>query len=619
MENIDKKDALEHLVVDSGAIIKGCGFGFHNVAKNFWTIPEVLDEIRDEKSRNLLMRLPFTLETKIPSDDAMAFVSDFARKCGDYSALSLTDLKLIALTYQLEVLEGGEAHLRKEPVRRVAPVASSSGASQKQTMNNAGSDTSSAQVSSLSDAMSHVSVSDKKAPKPIAAVEPTDAAAESAEEEEEEEDHFEGDLESEDDEDMDRPRVGWVDETDAELKAKTVTEYDIQGVDDFPSLGGAAPVTVEVAETKPAFSWVSAASKCANDVVEEVKKPVAPTIIKHAVRTERIEAAPVKPDFSTRSHMHDNGGGSRINVSSAHSSSLATVVTAEKAAEEDDGEGWAHPGNLEALKASGQIINMVNVNKKAPKKKKAPKQALVVEASAAAMEAHGAHHDDCCADATVGEEDADQGEFTVVTKKQSSNSSKKRKGPRKPTQMPVSLCKTGCATTDFTMQNVMMQIGLKIISISDGMQIREISQYVLRCGACFHVHYDMSRLFCSKCGNSMLQRIACSINERSGELKLHLKKDFHHNLKGLVYNLPKPNTRGRFEGEILLREDQLMSGVWKQKMVRVNKDVKSAFGADVTSDVGIQVNKSGTKIEVGLGKQNPNKSKNTGNRKKKSK
>ena len=98
-----------------------------------------------------------------------------------------------------------------------------------------------------------------------------------------------------------------------------------------------------------------------------------------------------------------------------------------------------------------------------------------------------------------------------------------------------------------------------------------------------------------------------------------MKKDFHHNLKGLVYNLPKPNTQGRFEGEILLREDQLMGGVWKQKMVRVNKDVKSAFGLDVTSDVGIQINKSGTKIEVGLGKQNPNKSKNTGNKKKKSK
>ena len=70
----------------------------------------------DEKSRDLLASLPFQLETRSPSDEAMKFVSDFTRKCGDYSQLSLTDLKLIALTYQLEKQEKGVAHLRLTPV-----------------------------------------------------------------------------------------------------------------------------------------------------------------------------------------------------------------------------------------------------------------------------------------------------------------------------------------------------------------------------------------------------------------------------------------------------------------------------------------------------------------------
>ena len=93
----------------------------------------------------------------------------------------------------------------------------------------------------------------------------------------------------------------------------------------------------------------------------------------------------------------------------------------------------------------------------------------------------------------------------------------------------------------------------------------------------------MTRLFCGKCGNAMLQRIACSINDRTGELRLHLKKNYHHNTKGTIYNIPKPLTQGRYAGEILLREDQLMGGVWKQKVIKVKKDVKSAFGLDVTA------------------------------------
>jgi RNA-binding protein NOB1 len=94
---------LENLIIDSGAIIKGCGFDFHKVAKRFWTVQEVLAEIRDSKSLHLLETLPFELEIRVPSDKAMKAVAEFSRKTNDFAALSLTDLKLIALTYQFEV------------------------------------------------------------------------------------------------------------------------------------------------------------------------------------------------------------------------------------------------------------------------------------------------------------------------------------------------------------------------------------------------------------------------------------------------------------------------------------------------------------------------------------
>ena len=55
---------LKHLVVDSGAIIKGCGYEFHKTSKRFWTVQDVVNEIRDSKSLHLLETLPFELEIR---------------------------------------------------------------------------------------------------------------------------------------------------------------------------------------------------------------------------------------------------------------------------------------------------------------------------------------------------------------------------------------------------------------------------------------------------------------------------------------------------------------------------------------------------------------------------
>jgi RNA-binding protein NOB1 len=165
-------------------------------------------------------------------------------------------------------------------------------------------------------------------------------------------------------------------------------------------------------------------------------------------------------------------------------------------------------------------------------------------------------------------------------------------------------CDVVCMTTDFAMQNVLIQLGLRIAS-SDGMLIKSVKQWVLRCNGCYKVHYDMQRLFCSKCGLNYLSKVGCHIDASTGELKLHLKKNFHHNLKGKKYSLPSPDKRDRFEGDLLLREDQLFSGIWRQKSHTIRKNIVSAFGEDITSDVGISINK-GLRVAVGYGAKNPN-------------
>lgn len=47
-------------------------------------------------------------------------MNEFSKKTGDYASLSLADIKLLALTYELEVeVQGSASHLNTEPCRVV--------------------------------------------------------------------------------------------------------------------------------------------------------------------------------------------------------------------------------------------------------------------------------------------------------------------------------------------------------------------------------------------------------------------------------------------------------------------------------------------------------------------
>lgn len=52
------------------------------------------------------------------------FVTEFSKKTGDYSSLSTTDIKVIALTYQLEKELVGTEHLKQAPTVQKTVIAS---------------------------------------------------------------------------------------------------------------------------------------------------------------------------------------------------------------------------------------------------------------------------------------------------------------------------------------------------------------------------------------------------------------------------------------------------------------------------------------------------------------
>ena len=105
--------------------------------------------------------------------------------------------------------------------------------------------------------------------------------------------------------------------------------------------------------------------------------------------------------------------------------------------------------------------------------------------------------------------------------------------------------RAACATTDFAMQNVILQMNLELVTI-DGVRVRRLKTWVTRCGACFTVYAGDKaekvggRLFCDKCGSNLLQRIACSVDKGTGRLRLHMKKNYRVNTRGTKFSLPKP-------------------------------------------------------------------------------
>ncbi|CAI5747072.1 unnamed protein product [Peronospora destructor] len=427
------------LVIDSGAIIKGTNLAV--LAENFWTVPDVLDEIRDKKSRAILERLPFNLQTRDPSAEAMKAVVNFSRKTGDFTYLSLTDLRVMALSYQLEVEANGADHLRTSPERSQTVTRTTNGKI-------IGSSQSNISCKYFGTAMG----------------------------------------------------CKFGDECkflhDAVENIEKAAEVSTKKVDVLCRFFN----TLEGCKYGDECSFI-------HEETEKIEEPIKETEtadVEHVI-SEEIRNADVK---------------SRIIGGLAASSNAGAA--------EDDGKNWITNDNFAKFTASpfgdGQGLEEIS------------------------------------------------------------------------SQLSV-----GCITTDFSMQNVMLQIGLRLLS-TEGMIIKRVKQWILRCIACFTTSTEMGRLFCPKCGNSTMERVSYSLN-RDGQMTFYTRANRPTKLLGTKFSLPKP--KGGRNGDLLLREDQLLVGIWGQRQRQHKKVMQSAFGENVAHDLGVKAEKQ-TCITVGCGRMNPN-------------
>lgn len=606
----EDEPVYKYLVVDSGPIIKHTGAStLWKRAKDFYTVPAVIEEIRDAKARQHLQQLPMELKTRFPSPQSIQAVSDFARQTGDFQSLSVTDIQVMALVYEMEreACHGNMDHIRTTPKRMIGlgpmeKLAKGDGSQPPNTdpndetaeeeedvVDEADTDTSDEETDSeleeeSTSAMTKDTTTGSQSSSWAKLVHPNAVAIESQHNTSSylaesnmnvafgrmklNTERLENDGQFADAEDDPIPATLWRSEPALELSTEQELELE------FPSLSAA--VTVPLEEDKNEMETISLLEqqlKHEDERKKEALKPITKSgklynsftkygnLVKPSQKKKETSdgtedgksisplVANLAPDQQTNMPEID-AGKSHIMGGMAFAGQDNDV--------EDDGEGWITSSkDISSMKVAGILDPMRNPGS-------------------------------------------------------GPTSSKQALGPA-PDE------RAACATTDFAMQNVLLQMNLELLSV-DGMKVRKLKSWVTRCGSCFKIYTStdnvgplkVKRLFCSHCGGDFLQRIACSVDQRTGRLKLHFSKRHKTSLRGTKFSLPKPSTGNRFQGDLLLREDQMLVGAWSQKVKmrtggKARDTAQSIFGKDIASNVGCNATAvSVDDIRVGFGRRNPN-------------
>ncbi|KAK9468465.1 Nin one binding Zn-ribbon like-domain-containing protein [Lipomyces arxii] len=453
------------LVLDAGPLITNGHSTLAGLAEEFFTTPSVQSEIRDERARQNLLLWGEKLKVRQPLPKYFQIVSEFAKKTGDYGVLSVTDLQILALTYELECEKnGGDWRLRKAPGQ--------------------------AKINGPSP-----SASKKSEPKPEG------KNSETAIEQEKTTTSITQDVE----------KLSLV---SYEPDEPDIANDSIMGEDE-----SAMPVATPDEPTEVEDDgWSTVAQKQKprsqkRQFKNRTKKPIDnKKEVQSAVRPITAAPEPAAQTFTADPERIKELPADERPVTPDDPVPVAYDNADEFDEEEDDGEGWITPDNLE----NQQILD---------------------------------------------------GTLETV----------KKNG----TEEQAKVLKVGMASGDFAMQNVAMQIGLNVINPQSGSQIRKIRSWMLRCHACFLLTApptgNVPRQFCPRCGGATLLRCTVTTSASTGQLQVHLKKNFQWTHRGDRYSLPNPQakktrkTGGEVEDTVLLREDQkeylkaVKNDVWRKR------------------------------------------------------
>ena len=630
------------MVIDSGPIIKQDVRNLMGKAQTYVTTPSVMREIRDSKARDHLEHyvLPLLdLQIREPSDRAMQEIIAFAKQTGDYASLSTVDLQVLALTLDLEkegnIVTGNTNldHIRKTPKRMI-------GLGSILPMNGKGLAKPKTSTPEEEEKGEDEECKTNNAPSeelpPLFGPGDYDVIEDSDDEEEknENETNIEGNnITAPTSTDSKEPpaKKSWATLVNPSAASTSLPEPSVafselslnatrQTASNNDDAGGIFDDASEDGEEQPQ----NVATTTEEELQLEFPSLLAASTVPYEGEDDEINARGESETFIEEAKESTD----QTTDQNPHHKTKASVFMTEEEKQQ----------NLKPISKSGRTYNSFRKYKnlmkpKQPKKKPEPVEedeeapTLIVDETVTEFDQQPQAASRFLGGAGGGEtmlEEDDDGEGWITStddikfmknegggrldpgkkgpnNNAESNATKKNAGPHMSQR-------TACATTDFAMQNVLLQMNLILLS-TEGMRIRRLKSWVMRCGACFHIHganedfqdetnHHMRRLFCSHCGSDMMQRISASVDGKTGRLKLHFsrrRQGRHMSTRGTKFSLPKPGSGNKYKGDLLLREDQLLSGAWNQK-VKINSGRKfqtsqtqSIFGRDIAASVGCNV------------------------------
>ena len=158
-------------------------------------------------------------------------------------------------------------------------------------------------------------------------------------------------------------------------------------------------------------------------------------------------------------------------------------------------------------------------------------------------------------------------------------------------------------TADFTLQNACMKMGIPIMGV-DGLRIKNIKNYILKCTVCNKFIFEIERKFCDFCGYPYLMKIGYNIFA-NGEIRIN-DKEPEPRKRGQVFDLPTPSTKKN--GTVyILSEDQIPKKGFDKRDINIDKILENYenFKELPKHDNEIKINSS-KQYKWGFPKRNPN-------------
>lgn len=165
-------------------------------------------------------------------------------------------------------------------------------------------------------------------------------------------------------------------------------------------------------------------------------------------------------------------------------------------------------------------------------------------------------------------------------------------------------------TEDFAMQNILLQIGIPLLSI-DGKRITKLKSFVLECYSCWAINRQNELLFCKKCGKNTLLKVTCEFLE-DGSFVMYKKRNRQPVVRGNRFAIPEPKGGKRVLDLILHEDDFMQPKVQRYLKIQAKKSRKDDDNFQKELDFGGEFNSFGTQkakmkaLKVGYGHSNPN-------------